>query len=602
MNAYLLPTSSSELSIKKNYALKARYTIGISRDDDLPVQVDDMIYLFQTTENALLPYQFTVSSINRDATTFVISVSKTYRNALLLDGLRPVWVIGQVGRLNPQPIQEWVNGQSPLHPIHLTSLQIGMLEQLLDISSFILSDSSPSSEAQAVIQKASQFFDRIAAQLQNMQQLTQQQHQENLTQNEALSHFANTFSDRALAVLFDIAKALSSQNETLSRLVATYEGTTPARLVQENEEPYQPVIEFEHEEPSALEDWPEDDVLDLVKTHIHERGFYFEDEQILNYHICLKTRPFVILSGLSGTGKSRLAQLYMEALGQGEKQFERLAVRPNWNDDRYLLGQLNTFTGEYLVEPALAFILEAIQHPSRLYSLCLDEMNLAHVEYYFSQFLSAMEEEQPAKRRIKLFTDQTFQQLQRSGKHPGVPAEIHLPANLLITGTINVDETTQPISDKVIDRANTIEFFHVDLDRLPTGPAPEASEQASEPLLVPQRIWQSYRATQPDPGYRPLIKEISALLQKAQLGLGYRTVREIELYLANSKGLLKPQDAFDLQCKQRILPRIRGGQNIESTLTNLSDLCKANGLSRTQQRLQEMKDRLKSDGYTTFWR
>src|SRR5712692_7036041 len=95
--------------------------------------------------------------------------------------------------------------------------------------------------------------------------------------------------------------------------------------------------------------------------------------------------PLVILAGLSGTGKSKLSQLYAEAMGHTvqNKRYLRLAVRPNWNDDRYLLGYLNSITGEYVTEPAVDFIMKAEEDRDNLYFFCLDEMNLAHVEYYY---------------------------------------------------------------------------------------------------------------------------------------------------------------------------------------------------------------------------
>ncbi len=147
-------------------------------------------------------------------------------------------------------------------------------------------------------------------------------------------------------------------------------------------------------------------LLDHVKDYVSARGYYFDDETIFNYHISLKTRPFVILAGLSGTGKSKLSQLYAEALGHTTRdgRYLRVAVRPSWNDDRYLLGYLNAITGDYVAEPALDFIIRAERDRENLYFFCLDEMNRAHVEYYFSQFLSALEEEETANRRITLFS------------------------------------------------------------------------------------------------------------------------------------------------------------------------------------------------------
>jgi energy-coupling factor transporter ATP-binding protein EcfA2 len=337
----------------------------------------------------------------------------------------------------------------------------------------------------------------------------------------------------------------------------------------------------------------EHDVLEHIKRSIAARGYYFDDETLYNYHICLKTRPLVILAGLSGTGKSKLSQLYAEALGH-TTHYLRVAVRPNWNDDHYLLGYFDTITREYITEPAVDFVLGAGRDQDNLYFFCLDEMNLAHVEYYFSQFLSALEEERSEERCISLLSKRT-QALLRNGSGD-IPAKLAIPTNLLFTGTINVDETTQPLSDKVIDRANTIEFFEVELDKIPTPrPLPDA-------ITILTATWQSYQALQPDTTYRSQIVEIGKLLNKMDMGLGYRVLREIEMYLANSKGLLDPQVAFDLQVKQRILPRVRGTEAIKEPLNDLLTFMKRNTLSRSEQRLDEMKRRLARDGYTSFWR
>ncbi len=342
----------------------------------------------------------------------------------------------------------------------------------------------------------------------------------------------------------------------------------------------------------------EKELLDYIKRYITARGYYFEDETLYNYHICLKTRPFVILAGLSGTGKSKLSQLYAEAIGCNvqNKRYLRLAVRPSWNDDRFLLGYLNSITSEYVTEPAIDFIMRAEEDRDHLYFFCLDEMNLAHVEYYFSQFLSALEEDEPAFRQIPLLSETTQMRLEQQGKQLSIAPFVIIPPNLLFTGTINVDETTQPLSDKVIDRANTIEFFSVELDKIPERqPLPDQ-------ITISTSAWCSYFAHKPDATYRSHIVEIGKILNKADLGLGYRILRDIELYLANSKDLLSSSVAFDLQVKQRILPRVRGTEAIRPVLDELSTLMKKCQLTRSEKRLEEMKFRLKRDGYTSFWR
>nr|BBH92024.1 hypothetical protein KTA_02230 [Thermogemmatispora argillosa] len=337
-------------------------------------------------------------------------------------------------------------------------------------------------------------------------------------------------------------------------------------------------------------------LLKHIHSYVSARGYYFDEETLYNYHICLKTRPFVILAGLSGTGKSKLSQFYAEALGVPRERYLRLAVRPNWNDDRYLLGYFNTLSGSYISEPALDFLLEASAKEQELYFFCLDEMNLAHVEYYFSQFLSAFEEERPTDRRITLMSQRLYEELKQQRQGLTIPPELPLTPNLLFTGTVNIDETTQPISDKVLDRANTIEFFSIDLDKIPQPRVPP------DPVPISALTWQSYKAQQPDSRYRELLRAINTILNRVEIGIGYRVVREIELYLANSAGLLEPQAALDLQIKQRILPRVRGTEVIEGVLNELLALTRDQQLPRSHQRLEEMKSRLKRDGYTSFWR
>ena len=123
-----------------------------------------------------------------------------------------------------------------------------------------------------------------------------------------------------------------------------------------------------------------------------------------------------------------------------------------------------------------------------------------------------------------------------------------------------------------------------------------------DPINVTAATWQGYINREPDTTYRTHVIEIGKILNKADLGLGYRILRDIELYLANSKNLLQPEAAFDLQVKQRILPRVRGTEAVRPVLDELTTFMKRNNLSRSEKRLDEMKVRLKRDGYTNFWR
>lgn len=137
-----------------------------------------------------------------------------------------------------------------------------------------------------------------------------------------------------------------------------------------------------------------DRTLDDISTFYKNQGFYYTDEQIYNFYISLKTKPFVILSGISGSGKSKIIDLFAEYMSKsyGNKDnYELVAVKPNWTDSRGIFGYHNLLNDTYQITPTLKLFLRALANPDKPYFLVLDEMNLAKVEYYFSDFLSLIE-------------------------------------------------------------------------------------------------------------------------------------------------------------------------------------------------------------------
>lgn len=133
------------------------------------------------------------------------------------------------------------------------------------------------------------------------------------------------------------------------------------------------------------------------------RGFYYSKEQLYNFYISLKTKPFVILSGISGSGKSKIADLfaeYMAFVTSTDQNYELVSVKPNWTDSRGIFGYHNIINNTYEITPTVKLFIRAIANPDKPYFLLLDEMNLAKVEYYFSDFLSLLE-----SRRISEETD-----------------------------------------------------------------------------------------------------------------------------------------------------------------------------------------------------
>lgn len=290
----------------------------------------------------------------------------------------------------------------------------------------------------------------------------------------------------------------------------------------------------------------------------------------------LDHKRFVIFSGLSGTGKTALVRAYAHATCQrlGLNPAEHLAVvpvSPDWRDPAGLLGYLNPLRDDpsFHREPALDLVLHAVERPEAPHFLLLDEMNLARVERYFAPFLSAMETGEPL--RLHAFAETV----------DGVPPWVPWPRNLFIAGTVNMDESTHGISDKVLDRAFTLEFWEVDLDaffatRSMRLPAVEARLRALHDILRPVRRHFGYRTA----------AEVLALVGRG----------EAEALDAEASRALLDHALF-----AKVLPRIRGQESaalrtaLANTRSQLADLPLCNS------KLEEMEQRLSTHGVTQFW-
>lgn len=194
-----------------------------------------------------------------------------------------------------------------------------------------------------------------------------------------------------------------------------------------------------------------------------DAGLVFSNQLIQRFIASLCTKPFVICSGLSGSGKTKLAQAFVHWISESDKQYKIIPVGADWTNKEPLLGYPNGLEPKSYVTPdsgALQLILEAskVENKNKPYFMILDEMNLSHVERYFADFLSIME----SKEKLKLYSDGKRYSNYEIGIEPDeanlIPQEIIWPENLFIIGTVNIDETTYMFSPKVLDRANVIEF------------------------------------------------------------------------------------------------------------------------------------------------
>jgi len=331
--------------------------------------------------------------------------------------------------------------------------------------------------------------------------------------------------------------------------------------------------------------------IDNAIEFIRAAGFTFHEDIIKDYYISLKTKPFVILAGISGTGKTQISRLVAKAFGA---RYFIVAVSSSWKSDSDLLGYWHSETGKYVDTKFTQIIRFAIdcwrKKSEELIFVCLDEMNLARVEHYFAKFLSAMEGDTPEERTIVL---------------DGSGETLIWPPNLFFIGTVNMDETTHSFSDKVLDRANSIEFT-IDVDALfqdtvkstPPPPIPfpfsEFSEVTSD-LTDPDIIDVSRR-------WRGEIVAIWKLLEPHQFQFGFRVRDQIELFVLNSRGLLDERVAFDLQIKQKILPKIQGGgESLKMLLMQLQDYFIDKRYRWSARKVEEMKVRLIREDMTAYY-
>lgn len=359
------------------------------------------------------------------------------------------------------------------------------------------------------------------------------------------------------------------------------------------------------------------ELIDHIHSYITSKGFHYSRDEVINLFLSLKTKPFVILSGISGTGKTKIVQWFAESVGATEEngRFTLIPVRPDWNDSSDLLGYVD-IKDDFKPGPLTKVIEEAEKNPFLPYFVLLDEMNLARVEHYFSDILSVMESRKWQGEEIVTSTLLTAETAKRT---------IKLPTNLYIIGTVNMDETTHPFSKKVLDRANTIEFNRVELtnldfleDREVVEAIPVSDNKFRAKYLHLKDLYVSNKG---------LVERVTAELENLNKSLllinahvGYRVRDEVCFYLDynENSNLMDFEIAFDHCILQKILPRISGSdKRVERLLNELyrsftgreyienqdsyEDELKQATYKKSAAKVVEMLRRLKDDGFTSFW-
>ncbi|MFN4002078.1 chromosome partitioning protein ParA [Microcella sp.] len=378
------------------------------------------------------------------------------------------------------------------------------------------------------------------------------------------------------AMLFE--RASEQAYAELNRLRSAYE--RPAEVESRYREIENPQVRAaEIQQPPVQQGLDEQQWLSEIERKSEAYGLHFNSRILKAFHTALKTAewsPLAILAGVSGTGKSELPRIYSHF---GGLFFEPLAVQPNWDSQESMLGFFNSIDNKFDAQPVLRFLAQSqkpwvadadgVPYPGladAVSLILLDEMNLAHPELYFAEFLSKLE----------------LRRGRKASEVPTLPVKIgagmpeyQLPLgrNVLWAGTMNQDETTKSLSDKVLDRSIIIHFPRpTDLKRrLHLAPLDATNRGA----LLHKNDWNAWKAQDSnftDEQIRPFksfVEEINAALSSVGRAVGHRVWQSIEYYMANhpdvraadagSPGLEKAMHvAFEDQLVQKVMPKLRG--------------------------------------------
>ena len=374
--------------------------------------------------------------------------------------------------------------------------------------------------------------------------------------------------------------AANEAQAELNRLRAAYE--RPAEVEARYKEIEMPHIKADKVKPPKEVAIDEIKWLDAIGQKCANYGLSFNKRILYAFHTALKTAewsPLTILAGVSGTGKSELPRLYSHF---GGIFFEPLSVQPNWDSQESMLGFFNSIDNKFDAQPVLRFLAQSQkkltaktedneEYPGLSDAVCLvllDEMNLAHPELYFAEFLSKLE-----LRRGMKGTDVPCLPVKIGAGMP--PYQLPLGRNVLWAGTMNQDETTKSLSDKVIDRSIIIHFPRPTSlkRRLKLEPLDEKNRGS----ILHKASWQSWLAQgslfsdEDIKPYKSFIEDMNAALADAGRAIGHRVWQSVEYYMANYPDVRAAQKSndkdalaralhvsFEDQLVQKVMPKLRG--------------------------------------------
>lgn len=400
-------------------------------------------------------------------------------------------------------------------------------------------------------------------------------------------------------------------------------------------------------------------------------------KDVLSYLSAIRTKPFLLLAGISGTGKSRIVKemAYASCPDEGDLREDKTSpgnyclveVKPNWNDSTELLGYETVLDGgNYHLTKFVKFLIKAMQYKNVPFFVCLDEMNLAAVEQYFAEFLSILESRKDVDGTIKsepLIPAAIFEKYKQKLHEELFPTKdssktsagagyytaddgtavylhgtyaklmeegLRIPRNLIVVGTVNMDDTTYQFSRKVIDRAMTIEMNEVNLNDMFDTEKPDAlsyredvvdkdwffapfaqsnnalQQMNDERELLAEKIKATIGQTNPDGTQTP--NSLEAILGKTPFRIAYRVVNELILHFYALRWENKDAEfealynmALDNILMMKVLPRIEGNEDLVKEPLAQLETWTAGAYPKANAKIEEMRKRLECAHFTSFW-
>lgn len=386
------------------------------------------------------------------------------------------------------------------------------------------------------------------------------------------------------------------------------------------------VLDVEAELPVV----PLPEIAQQFSQEVGKSGLVLPEERAIACLAALMAKPFAIFTGLSGSGKTQLALRLGDWFGAAGSEPRHLvvAVRPDWSGPEALFGyedalQPRSADGRaaWAVPPPLEFMLRAVNDSERPYLLILDEMNLAHVERYFSDYLSAAESREPVLPNLVVEASGGVQSWR---VRPGAPWLLPIPRNLWVVGTVNIDETTYMFSPKVLDRSSVFEF-RVTTEELAAELGRPSSIPAADPAVLRSLLaisrddrWQD---SEPHAARNQLVDELKnahALLAASGHEFGHRVMAESLRFAAiySGSGRQDLNEVLDLLAMQKLLPRLHGSRRrlepvlralmswagVQPTSDNAEPIVVSENarLPRTAAKLERMLASLQANQFVSF--